>query len=243
MPLDLNLWRSVCVLLLAWALIDFNPVLAETLHVPSIPRPQSQPASTAAAKTLSQSLAKRDRQQLAMARECAKDVAGVNAREKSNTLVAEFELRYEVLLDTPQIYSLVQRLNIHCIGPYPAFAENALVFDLATGQHYNPLRLYAITRNGPDGAEFLPEIRTLIRQALIAGRQPTDQKNECLRVLKRDDIRLLEKDTLGLGAQGLHVMYSGPHVVQACYGDVVLPYARLKKFLNTQEAQRIHWVH
>lgn len=225
MPLDLSPWRSVRGWLLAWALVDFNFVLAEPLHVPSIPRPQSQPASTT------------------MAKECAKEVAGVNAREKSNTLVAEFELRYEVLLDTPQIYSLAQRLSIHCIGPYPAFAENALVFDMATGQHYNPLRLYAITRNGTDGAEFLPEIRTQIRQALIAGRQPTDQEDECIQVLKRDDIRLLEKDSLGLGAQGLHVMYSGPHAVQACYGDVVLPYARLKKFLNTQEAQRIHWAH
>ena len=243
MPLSATPWLGVRGLLAALAWMCFAPAMAEAIHVPSIPRPQSAPASKAIAKTLAKSLAAWDKQQLAMAKDCAKDVARVNAREKGHTLVAEFELRYEVLLDTPQIYSLAQWLNINCIGPYPAFAENAVVFDMATGQRYSPLRLYAITRKGPYGAEFRPEIRTLIRQALIAERKPIDKDDECIQVLKSDEIRLLEDDTLGLGAQGLHVMYAGSHAVQACYGEVVLPYARLKKFLNTQEAKRIHWAH
>lgn len=238
MPPAATPWLSVRGLLAALAWVHFTSAMADAMHVPSIPRPKSAPVS----KALADTLAKWDRQQFAQANDCAKEVTQVNAREKT-TLVAEFELRYEVLLDTPQIYSVGTRLNIHCIGPYPAFAENAVVFDMATGQRYKPLRLYAITRKGPYGAEFRPEIRTLIRQALIAERGPIDKDDECIQVLKRDEIRLLEEDTLGLGQKGLHVMYSGPHVVQACYGEVVLPYARLKKFLNTQEAKRIHWAH
>lgn len=175
--------------------------------------------------TLPCSLAVWDKKQAQLAKECAKDVAKIRAHEKNSPNAVEFNLRYEVLLDYSQIYAVARLLNIDCGGAYSAFAENTVTFDLTTGKRYDPLNLYAISRRGRYCMEFRPAIRKIIQEALIAERKP------------------IEKDTIGLGAQGLHVMYAGTHVVQACYGNVVLPYERLQKFLNTKETQRIHWVH
>ncbi len=231
--------RLTPIALIACIWMCLSTAWAQAPHIEPIPRPKALPVTS----TLASSLATWDKEQAQLAKECAKDVAQIKAREKNAPIAVEFNLRYEVLLDSSQIYTVARLLNIYCGGPYPTFAENAVVFDLTTGKRYDPLKLYAISRRGRHGPEFRPAIQKMIREALISKRTPIKKDDDCIPVLLQDDIQMIDKDTIGLGTQGLHVMYAGAHVVQACYGDVVLPYERLKKFLNIQEAKRIHWVH
>ncbi len=208
--------------------------------VAKLPRPKAVPVS----KTLSKSLAAWDKKRLQDAKDCAKDAAPIQAHGKDHPGLYQYDVRYEVFLDSPEIFSVGSVLNVYCGGPYPAVAEIAAVFDISTGKMYDPLKLYAIAnRTDHDGSELLPSVRTLIRQRLLAQRKPSPKDDECIGVIERDEIRFLDKDTLALGPEGLHVMYSGPHVVQACYGPVVLPYASLKKYRQAKEAHRIHWTH
>lgn len=239
MALTVATRRLTPIALTACVWMSLSSAWAQAPHIEPIPRPQALPVTS----TLTRSLAAWDKEQAQLAKECAKDVAQIKAREKNSPISVEFNLRYEVLLDSSRIYTVASLLNIYCGGPYPAFVENAVVFDLTTGKRYDPLKLYAISLRGRYGAEFRPAIRKMVREALIAERKPIEKDDDCIPVLQQDEIQMIEKDTIGLGAQGLHVMYAGAHVVQACYGNVVLPYERLQKFLNTKEAKRIHWVH
>ena len=206
---------------------------------PRIPPPKSLPISA----VLKQSLAAWDVEKKNEARWCAKEVAQIKAHDKHSPLEAGFELHYEVLLDAPTVYSVAVNLNVYCGGPYPVHSETAVVFDLTTGKRYDPLKLYAIAKKGQYGDEFIPPIRTMIRQQLIQDRGVNTKDDECIQVLKDDDIKLVEDGIVAPAQKGLQIMYSGPHVVQGCYGSVLLPYAELKRYLNKQEAARLRWPH
>lgn len=193
--------------------------------------------------TLAKSLAAWDKERLQEAQDCANDVSSIKAQDKDHPGLYEYDIRYKVLLDSPEIYSVGSVLNIYCGGPHPAVDENAAVFDISTGKSYDPLRLYAIAHHATYGSELLPSVRSLIRQRLLAHRRPFKKDDDCIGFIQRDEIKFIDKNTLALGAEGLHVMYTGPHVVQGCYGPVVLPYASLKKYRQAKEAQRIRWTH
>jgi hypothetical protein len=116
-----------------------------------------------------------------------------------------------------------------------------VVFDLTTGKRYDPLKLYAIAKNGRYGYEFIPPIRLMIRNQLIQNRGVNSKDNKCIQVLKNDDVKLIEDGIVAPDEKGLKIMYSGPHVVQSCYSSVLLPYGELKQYLNKQEAERLLW--
>jgi hypothetical protein len=84
-------------------------------------------------------------------------------------------------------------------------------------------------------------MRDIVRKKLIAERGAPQKDDECIQVLKDDDFRFAENGFAAFRKEGLQINYSGPHVVRACYGPIVLPYAQLKRFLNKQEAARIKW--
>jgi hypothetical protein len=230
--------RVIALITCAW--LSVLCAHAQPPTVAKIPRPKAVPVS----KTLAKSLAAWDKKRLQDAKDCAKDAAPIKAREKDRPGLYQYDVRYEVLLDSPEIFSVGSVLNIYCGGPYPSVSEIAAVFDVSAGKMYDPLKLYAIA-DGTDhgGSELLPSVRTLIRQNLLAQRKPIQKNDECIGVIEQDEIRFLDRDTLALGPKGLHVMYTGPHVVQGCYGPVVLPYASLKKYRQAKEAQRIRWTH
>jgi hypothetical protein len=225
------------ILVFIFALHCFGLTYAGVQQLPPIPFPKSSPLSAA----LKQSLAAWDVEKKNEARSCAKEVAKIKAHNKHSPVEAGFDLRYEVLLDAPTVYSVAVNLNVYCGGPYPAHSETAVVFDLVTGKRYDPLKLYAIAKKGRYGVEFIPPIRAMIRQQLIQGRGVNTKDDECIQVLKNDDLQLVEDGIVAPRQKGLQIMYSGPHVVQACYGAVVLPYGELKQYLNKQEAARLRW--
>lgn len=232
-------WRIRVIGLSACVCLSVLCAHAEQPTVPKIPRPRAIPAS----KTLASSLEAWDSKRRTEAKECAKDVASIKAQAKDHPGLYEYEIRYEVLLDSPEIFSVGSVLNIYCGGPHPSVDENAAVFDITTGKPYDPLRLYAIARHATYGSELLPSVRSLVRQRLLAHRRPFKKNDDCIGFIQRDEIKFIDKNTLALGAEGLHVMYTGPHAVQGCYGQVVLPYKSLKKYLQAKEAKRIRWAH
>jgi hypothetical protein len=232
-------WRIRVIALSTCVFMSVVCAHAQPPKVPHIPRPKAAPVSKALAKSLEAWDSKRREE----AKDCAKDVGAIKARDKDHPGLSEYDIRYKVLLDSPEIFSVGSVLNIYCGGPYPAVNENAAVFDITIGKPYEPLRLYAIARHATYGSELLPPVRSLVRQRLLAHRRPFKQTDECIGVLQRDEIQFIDKDTLALGIEGLHVMYKGPHVVQGCYGQVVLPYKSLKKYLQAKEAKRIRWAH
>lgn len=119
-------------------------------------------------------------------------MAQSKAHDKHSVLEAGFDLRYEVLLDAPTVFSVALNLNVYCGRPYPAHSEAAVVFDLTTGKRYDPLRLYAIAKKGRYGYEFIPSTRAMIRQQLIQDRGVNTKDDVCIQVLKNDDIKLVE---------------------------------------------------
>ncbi len=233
---------SVSLRIIAFAMVLFCSALAlagtqQLLHIPRIPQPKSAPVSAA----LMRSLSAWDKQKRFEAQECARQVAKIKAHEKRLSIEAEFDLRYEVLLDTPTLYSVAFSLNVFCGGAHPDHVERGIVFDLTTGKAYDPLKLYAIASKGQSGYEFCSSVREMIRQRLLEKRGPDLKDDECLQALKDDDIRYIDDGIVALGQKGLAITYSGAHVVQACFAPVVLPYFALKGFLNQQEAARLRW--
>lgn len=225
------------ILVFVFAFHCFSQTHAGVPLLPLIPLPKSSSLSA----VLKQSLAAWDVEQKNKARWCAKEVAKIKAHDKHSPLEAEFDLSYEILLDAPTVYSVAVNLNVYCGGPYPAHSDTAVVFDLTTGKRYDPLKLYAIAKKGRYGYEFIPPIRAMIRQQLIQDRGVNSKDDECIQVLKNDDIKLVEDGIVAPGQKGLQIMHSGPHVVQSCYGSVLLPYGELKRYLNKQEAARLRW--
>lgn len=221
----------------AYAIFSSGLAFADTQQPPAIPRPHSSAMSI----ELKQSLSAWDKKQRVEAKECAKEVALIKAQDKQSPIEAEFVLSYEVLLETPTIYSVAVNLNVFCGGAYPNHLETGVAFDLTTGKLYEPLKLYAIARKGQFGYEFKSSIREKIRQRLIEKRGTVLKDDECMQVVRNDEIKFADDGIVALGQDGLHITYSGAHVVQACFAPVVLPYAELKDFLNKQEAARLHW--
>lgn len=222
------------LLTLALVLLVPGQALADISEPVPIPRPKSTLISVG----LAQSLLDWDKEKVTEARNCSEDM------KESFSGVSEgvvFDLNYEVLLETHDVFSVVVNLNVYCGGAYPAHRETGVVFDVKTGQRYNLLGLYAIAQERPYGYEFLPEIRDMIRKELLAKRSFYSKNDDCIQVLKDDDIKVFDTDIVALDQKGLRVMYTGPHAVQACYEDIVLPYSRLKRYLNEQEATRINW--
>lgn len=225
------------ILLFAFAFHFFNQTHAGVQQLPLIPIPKSFPLSA----KLKQSLEVWNVEQKNKAKSCAKEVEKIKAHDNHSPLEAEFDLRYQVLLDTLTVYSVAVNLNIYCGGPYPAHSDTAVVFDLTTGKRYDPLKLYAIAKKGRYGYEFIPPIGVMIRQQLIQNRGVNSKDDECVQVLKNDEIKLIEDGIVAPSQKGLQIMYSGPHVVQSCYSSVVLPYNELKRYLIKQEASRLLW--
>ena len=177
-----------------------------------------------------------------MLKECREQVAEWKRRDPGSSIGLTFDLRYEVLWSDSRFYTLVSRLNIFCAGPYEAFAERGLNFVLISGKKYDPLRLYRLVNRGDEntGDTIKPEVREMIRSALLKARgsQPRD---DCVETLKQDDITFFDDDPVALTKKGLMVFYSGPKVVMACYEPVLLPYERLKRFLDREEVKRLGW--
>jgi hypothetical protein len=215
-----------------WALV----VHADEVKIERIPKPPN------ASSQLLRSLGEYESSQRRLLKECREQVVEWKRRDPASSVGLMFDLRYEVLWSDSRFYTLVSRLNIFCAGPYEAFAERGLNFDRITGKKYDPLRLYRLTSRGDKntGDTIKPEVREMIRSALLKARgsQPGD---DCVETLKQDDITFFDQDPVALTNNGMMVFYSGPNVVKACYDNVVLPYERLKRFLDREEARRVGW--
>jgi hypothetical protein len=231
---------SLRIISFVFALLCSGLAIAGTQQlpqIPPIPRPKSAPISV----VLQHSLSVWDKEQRNEAIECASEVAQIKAQDKLSPIEAEFDLSYDVLLEAPTVYSVTVNLNVFCGGAHPDHMETGVAFDLTTGKRYEPLNLYLIATKGEFGYEFRSSIRKMIRQRLIEKRGPSLKDDECIQVLNADDIKFADDGIVALGKDGLTITYSGAHVVQACFAPVVLPYSKLKGYLNKQEAARLRW--
>jgi uncharacterized protein YecT (DUF1311 family) len=152
-----------------------------------------------------------------------------------------FDESTEVLMDTPKIYTFVTTGEYFCGGAHPDEHRIPTTFDAARGKAYSPLSLYVIGKKEKDGRTlYEPEIRQTIINALLDARKPFQKDDDCLRTLWEDTPPdALDFAELALGQDGLHVYPQPAHVIQACYDDIVLPYATLEDYLNRDEATRL----
>lgn len=196
---------------------------ASQLSVAPLPAPKSP--SPGRAKVITQ-LAQRTAAIRKEARECA----GQASQQ------AEFTSRVAVLLDTPSVYSLEVIGEDFCPGAaHPNTWQYGLTYDVTTGRRYNSLKLYAIGTRDQDGlVRLAPAVAQLVKAELLRRAEP-----EC-----RTAVTEQLADTgmsFGLSLQGLNVYFDAPHVVQACFPPVTLPYGQIRTFLNPHEAARLRW--
>jgi hypothetical protein len=210
--------------------------LAFERSIPRFPAPRQPPPDAQMRKAM----ASIDQHHKREARQCAQEVALIQRQEKTSRLDGTYSLRYQVVLDNPRIFAVTSALEVYCAGAYPAFAENAITFDRSTGQKYDPLKLYALTQRSGDSVQVVPEVRQMIRAEWLARRGP-GVDDDCKQILKADELRFFDADTVTFTPTGLLILYTGPHAVQACYEPVTLSYASLKKFLRPEEASRLGW--
>ncbi|MGI4849288.1 MAG: hypothetical protein ACRYGK_14285 [Janthinobacterium lividum] len=222
--------RKTALLSIACSMLLCSAVRANSDAIPPFPRP---PKSSAA---LEKSLQRWDAAQLAHARECADSFQ----QSRNSPDDGLFDLRYAVTLDTPSLYSVEVNLEDFCGGAYPSRETTAVVFDKRTGKEYSPLALYGIAQPSRFGLELKAEIKSMLRRRLLAARAGLDDQ-ECRKTLEEDPLSSFEPDMSGFGKDGLRIYYSGPHVVQACYETVVLPYSGIANYLNRKEALRVKW--
>lgn len=202
-----------------------------------IPKPKSNETTS----RLLKSLQKWDELQLKIAQEC-EDIAIDNNPNLKKEKVNEFyKLSYSVLINNNSWYSVSVKTDRYCGGPYPSIDKNVVVFNKKSGSKIDPIDLYNITEKTKNGYTIKPAVASLIRSALLREIDKGSIQKSCLTVIKEDTIEFLDQDTVGLGKNGLYIMYTGPHVVASCYKTIVLPYPQLSRFLNQAEAKKLNW--
>lgn len=202
-----------------------------------IPKPKSNETTS----RLLKSLQKWDELQLKIAQEC-EDIAIDNNPNLKKEKVNEFyKLSYSVLINNNSWYSVSVKTDRYCGGPYPSIDKNVVVFNKISGSKIDPIDLHNITEKTKNGYTIKPAVASLIRSALLREIDKGSIQKSCLTVIKEDTIEFLDQDTVGLGKNGLYIMYTGPHVVASCYKTIVLPYPQLSRFLNQAEAKKLNW--
>lgn len=212
---------------------------SEEIRFEKIPRPTYAQSS----QRVLQALAHEEQRQRRLLSECKKQVYDWKKTDPKTSLGLFFHLSYEVIWKGDRFYTMASLLNINCAGPHEGFSERLLNFDLVTGFKYDPLRLYRLIKRSkryPEGM-IKPEVREMIREELLKARGSAQEDQSCIDVLKGDDIKFFDDDPVALTEAGLRIVYRGPRVVQACYELVVIPYGRLRRFLDPREARRIGW--
>lgn len=202
-----------------------------------IPKPKSNETTPRLLKTLQ----KWDESQFKEAQECEDMAIDHNPSLKKGKVNEFYELSYSVLINSDNLYSVSVKTDRYCGGAYPSIDNNVVVFNKKNGSKIDPTDLYNITEKTKHGYTIKPAIQLLIRSALLREIDKGSIRKSCLNVIQEDTIEYLDQDTVGLGKNGLYIMYTGPHVVASCYKTVVLPYPQLSRFLNKAEAKRLNW--
>ena len=193
---------------------------------------------------LAKSLRAYEAEQRSLLAYCKREIKEINRKDPSANVSITFNQGYDFLWNSNQFFSIESWIEIYCGGPYIATRRSALTFSLASGQKYDPLRLYKITLKLPKdtSAKIHPEVREILRSRLLKF-YDSDPTDDCVDVLKKDEFLYFDDDAVALTGEGLHISYSGANVVRACYESITIPYRRLRKFLDQSEAERIGWKH
>jgi hypothetical protein len=200
-----------------------------------------QPKSNETTPQLISALQKWDKGQFKIAQECKEMAIDYNPTLNKMKANEFYKLSYFVLINNDDLYSLIVKTFRYCGGAYPSIDENAIVFNKKNGSRIDPIDLYNITQKNKHGYTLKPAIQSLTRSALLRELDKDSIENRCKAVINQDEFDYLEPNTVGLGKKGLHIMYSGPHVVQACYKTIILPYQQVSRFLNLAKAKKLNW--
>jgi hypothetical protein len=215
--------RHIASCLLALCVVAASAQAAGKISVAPLPAPKSpSPGRTRVLPQLAQ--------RTAAIRKEAQECAGTAPQQ------AEFTSRVAVLLDTPSVYSLEVIGEDFCPGAaHPNTWQYGLAYDMTTGRRYHPLHLYVIGTPAQGGlVRLAPAAAQRVKAELLRRADP-----EC-----RTAVAEQLADTgmsFGLSLQGLNIYFDAPHVVQACFPPITLPYSQIRTFLNRREAARLHW--
>jgi uncharacterized protein YecT (DUF1311 family) len=209
-----------------------SPAFAQE-HISPVPYPKAPSAGKA---KIDKQIRELNKQQKAEADDCVGDNPDY-----------EMETTPEVIWDTTSIYSVVVRENDFCGGAHPNAGSFSNTFDATTGEAYSPDQLYAIrkplkpTSVGEKG-DFEDDVGDAIVDALIDARKPFKDDDDCLLRIKEAGAAdsAITYANLALGKDGMYLFALPPHVLLACYEDIVLPYSQLAPYLNKKEATRLH---
>ncbi len=185
-----------------------------------------RPAQIHRTRALEVTLAALDREQKVEARQCDKFMA--EAREVPY-FKGLYDIHYKVLLDTPTIFSVKVDSTIYCGGPYPSDSHSGLMFDPRSGQRLNPFQMFAIATKLEHGYVLNPAAQDMLKHAMLANKKSRIAQ-DCRAILTEAGSSVLGETNVVLGKDGLHIMYPLPHVVAACYTEVVFTHKQLKTF-------------
>jgi len=162
--------------------------------------------------------------------ECIGDSLGFSPREGA------FEESLAPTMITRRWLAVAHHWDGDCGGAHPDSSNRFRTFDLADGREidlHDWLNAEAVQRERPEGsAEELKTLRPAFRDAILAGWRPEDA--EC-----DEPVRSEEYWTIGLTRGGLVFSPELAHVVQSCSADIVVPFARLRPWLNAEGAANL----
>lgn len=144
-----------------------------------------------------------------------------------------FDERLEPVMATSRWLSVSHHWDGFCGGAHPDSSNSYRTFDLSSGAEVNLhdwFRASAVKREHLD--EMNEDITTLepaFREVILQGWRA--EAEECDEV-----VRSAEYWNIGLTREGLVFSPSLPHVVQACWEEFPVPFARVQSFLTEEGA-------
>lgn len=200
------------------------------------------PASAASSPPLRRALQRWNQQQLSNARECGRDLQESRPEIKfSKNSELPYTNQYQVMFDSPTLYSVAVATELDCGGPYPVLMHKVVSWEVESGRDFDPLTLYRIGTRQEYGISVLPEIRPMIRQQLIRKARSESKGSDCRKILRQDKLNSLEPDSIGLTKSGLYLAMDGVHATAFCYVPVFLDHQQIRKYLQPEVADRIRW--
>lgn len=162
--------------------------------------------------------------------ECARDSLSHSPFEGS------FDERLEPVMFTPRWLSVSHHWDGYCGGAHPDSSNAYRTFDLSSGEDVNLSHWFtagAVKREHLE--EMNEDIETLepaFREVILQGWRA--EAEECDEV-----VRGAEYWNIGLTREGLVFSPSLPHVVQACWEEFPVPFARVQPFLTEEGAANL----
>lgn len=143
-----------------------------------------------------------------------------------------YVIKYQILLDSPIVYSVSIETEFFCGGAHPVTVQSAINWDVETGEIIDPLLIYNIGHRTKSGIEVFPEIEEIIREKSLDAIRNNEKGDDCLEAIKNDmdNFKNLIPMAIGITSKGIYIGVQGYHVNEICYEPVIIYHEEIEKY-------------